>query len=92
MQGGRVQGGGVQGGGYRAQGASMLSASGRYHPNASLCTLVLRAAHAPHSAGPWTPLSEEEAKGPYFPRALSRPCVEGPSILRLGLGLGLGFF
>ena len=47
--------------------------------NAS-CSLVLRQAVSTEPMGPWT--DDPNAQGAYFPGAISRPCVEGPSLLR----------
>ena len=49
------------------------------HTNAS-CSLVLRMARAASPMGPWA--LDTAARGSYFPDALSRPCVEGPTALR----------
>ena len=46
------------------------------------CTLVLRQATARTARGPWTP--DKRASGGFFPGAISRPCVEGATALRLG--------
>ena len=49
------------------------------HTNAS-CSLVLRMARSDSPTGPWRP--DTDAKGAFFPDAISRPCVEGATILR----------
>ncbi len=54
------------------------------------CTLVLRLAVADKIEGPWR--VDAAARGAFFPRALSRPCVEGPTALPLGNGATLVLF
>lgn len=44
------------------------------------CSLVLRQARASKAAGPW--LDDARATGAFFPHAISRPCVEGPTVIR----------
>ena len=49
------------------------------HTNAS-CSLVLRQARASKATGPWRP--DLAAHGSFFSDAISRPCVEGPTIVK----------
>ena len=44
------------------------------------CSLVLRQARASKAVGPWQ--ADARASGAFFPHAISRPCVEGPTIIR----------
>ena len=59
------------------------------HTNAS-CSLVLRIARAKHPTGPYK--YDPSARGAFFPDAISRPCVEGPTALRLSNGSWLLLF
>ena len=49
------------------------------HTNAS-CSLVLRVARASKATGPWK--LDHSARGAFFSDAISRPCVEGPTVVR----------
>jgi hypothetical protein len=49
-------------------------------PKNRSCTLVLRQARASKVTGPWT--IDDGARGSFFTDAISRPCVEGPTIVR----------
>ena len=57
--------------------------------NAS-CALVLRQATSAHPSGPWK--DDARAAGGFFPHAISRPCVEGPSLLQAADGGWLVLF
>lgn len=56
----------------------------------SSCALVLRQAVAEHPTGPW--VDDPHAVGAFFPHAISRPCVEGPSMLQAADGGWLVLF
>ena len=49
------------------------------YTNAS-CSLVLRIARSASPFGPWIP--DTSTSGAFFPDAISRPCVEGPTVLK----------
>ena len=49
------------------------------YTNAS-CSLVLRVARAHKATGEWLP--DPTARGAFFTDAISRPCVEGPTVVR----------
>ena len=59
------------------------------HTNSS-CSLVLRIARAASAKGPWR--FDTSSTGAYFPDAISRPCVEGPTMLRAPDGSWLILF
>lgn len=54
------------------------------------CTLVLRQASSWNASGPWRPAAG--CRGGFVPGAISRPCVEGPSPIRLHSGETLLLF
>ena len=54
------------------------------------CTLTLKQLRARSIEGPW--VADAAARGPFFPGAISRMCVEGASALELPLGRWLLLF